>query len=373
MKTWPIALMTLACLLVGGCRTDPATVLLERENRLLEDEIYRLRGVIEDYKDGLLPISGEIVGCEDGLIIEDTSPVRSRRDRGTSSSSRTRRREGKPRIVVPEVTVPRESVPEGELPDILRRPAGVPAPEPAENTPETELSSPPRFESSSTSPATPPAELELTGAELPLLPDDSRRVAKIRLIGDLTGGLNTDRQSGDEGVQAVLQLFDGKGHPLIAPADVSIAVLDPALPGESARVARWDFPPQTTAEMFCTDGKRVALFLDAPWPEAPPQHQNLHLFVRYITRDGRRLQVDQPIKVALPGEPISSKSPPQPLAGEPAEGASEAFTSAPADEAATGQATSGASRTVPIPRPPRTASRSNAPKLKRPVWSPERR
>jgi len=373
MKTWPIVLIVLACLLAGGCRTDPATVLLERENRLLEDEIYRLRGVIEDYKGGLLPISSEVVGCEDGLIAEDAPAVRSRNGRGLFTPGRNRRREAEPRIVAPEVTVPMESMPEGEVPDILRRPAGERATEPAKGTSDTDLSLPPRFDGSSTSPSHPPTELILTGAEQPLLPDDSRDVAKIGLIRDLTSGLNIDRQRGDEGVQAVLQLWDGKGRSLIAPADVSIAVLDPALPGESARVARWDFPVSATAEMFWTDGKRNALFLEAPWPETLPQHKRLHLFVRYTTRDGRKLQVDQPIVVALPRESSARENPPASLVASSELPAPEASSSASSGETAAVQKPVSPSPTVPIPRPPRTASRTNAPKFKRPAWSPERR
>ena len=33
------------------------------------------------------------------------------------------------------------------------------------------------------------------------------------------------------------------------------------------------------------------------WPDGPPKHHKLHVFVRYVTADGRKLQTDGPIDV----------------------------------------------------------------------------
>jgi len=55
MKLPTIALAALACLTLLGCRTDPSVTLLERQNRMLEDEVYRLREVVEDYRSGMHP------------------------------------------------------------------------------------------------------------------------------------------------------------------------------------------------------------------------------------------------------------------------------------------------------------------------------
>lgn len=56
MKLPTIVLAGLACLVALGCRTpDPSVALLERQNRMLEDEVYRLREVIEDYRTGMIP------------------------------------------------------------------------------------------------------------------------------------------------------------------------------------------------------------------------------------------------------------------------------------------------------------------------------
>jgi hypothetical protein len=53
MKSWSFAVVGLACLIVAGCRADPNIALLERELRLQEDEIYRLRGAVADYQAAL--------------------------------------------------------------------------------------------------------------------------------------------------------------------------------------------------------------------------------------------------------------------------------------------------------------------------------
>ena len=47
MKPWQFAVVGLALLATAGCRSDPAVAILERQLRLQEDEIYRLRAPSE--------------------------------------------------------------------------------------------------------------------------------------------------------------------------------------------------------------------------------------------------------------------------------------------------------------------------------------
>ena len=56
MKIWPIAVIGLTCLIFSGCRTDPRIALVERDNRRLEDEIYRLRACLADYESAMRQI-----------------------------------------------------------------------------------------------------------------------------------------------------------------------------------------------------------------------------------------------------------------------------------------------------------------------------
>ncbi len=53
MKARHFALLGLSLLATAGCRTDPAIALLERDNYRKEQEIWRLRGCIEDLQDAL--------------------------------------------------------------------------------------------------------------------------------------------------------------------------------------------------------------------------------------------------------------------------------------------------------------------------------
>ena len=123
--------------------------------------------------------------------------------------------------------------------------------------------------------------------------------------------------------------------------------------GEAARVARWDFTAAETAAMFRRTGAGAAIHLTTAWPGDPPAHRKLHLFVRYVTADGRKLQADAPIEVALRGDKTARWTPSD-RPGEP-----------PA-------ASDPESPTVRVPGPtPYTAARSEA-KSRRPAWSPDR-
>jgi hypothetical protein len=395
MKTWPIAVVALLCLLVGGCRTDPAIVLLERENRMLEDEIYRLRGVIEDYQQGLAPSCGEIV--EGDVLPAESPPLESLHGgRGFLAPPKNSKEEADHNVTAPRV-VPGEAEPSDKLPETLQHPAGIPHKEHGDSRSPTRTSAlsaetaPPGNPDAdrsghgllpaplakNRSPADSHVEVKQASAEEPVPFADSREASEIKLYRELTGGYDFDEQPGDEGIQAVIEIRDRNGQSLVAPGDVSIAVFDPALEGEvegeASRIARWDFPAEVTAEMFCTDGKKQALFLEAPWPGAPPQHKKLHLFVRYNTRDGRTLQVDQPIEIALRGERIVRNHTPKTREEESRPHIAEDSSSKASADRAAQEEPVPSSLTAALPHPPRTTPHENAPRLTRPVWKPDRR
>jgi hypothetical protein len=51
-----------------------------------------------------------------------------------------------------------------------------------------------------------------------------------------------------------------------------------------------------------------------PWKSGPPEHAKLKLFVRYATQDGRKLQVEKPVVVAIAHDPVpQSREPSIPL------------------------------------------------------------
>jgi hypothetical protein len=184
---------------------------------------------------------------------------------------------------------------------------------------------------------------------------DSRQVASIALNRTLTGGIGAESGPGDQGLLVVVEPRDRAGRTVDAPGEMSVVVIDPALDGDAARVARWDFTAAETAAMFRRTGAQRAIHVTTAWPAEPPRHNQLNLFVRYVTIDGRKLQADQKIEVALPGDKTARSNPDdRPARNEPAWQRDEPPVARVPDRAA------------------RMATRTDPLRPSRPVWSPER-
>ncbi|MCE5303557.1 MAG: hypothetical protein LLF97_10685 [Planctomycetaceae bacterium] len=310
MKPMALAVVGLALWAAAGCRCDPAIPVLERELRLKEDEIYRLRAEVEELQD-----------CNEANSSRNES--RSRREEPEPPRDRT----SPAAPASPAVELPQQ--PSHHVPDALKAPrGGVPADIP--EVPEHLRGPSPKLPSKTSSDRGDPSAdgpsldrkedrvggrpprmtLAARDGSEPLMPGgDSRRVASIALDRQMTGGVGDDDRQGDQGILVVVEPRDRNGRAIDAPADISVAVLDPAMPGEEARVARWDFTAAETAALFRQSGERCAVHLTMTWPGDPPKHGRLRLFVRYETADGRRLQTDMPIEVALPGGRTARWSP----------------------------------------------------------------
>ena len=85
---------------------------------------------------------------------------------------------------------------------------------------------------------------------------------------------------------------------MLAPGDLSIVVVDPALEGRAARIARWDFEADELAGHIRRNRDGGSLQFELPWP-TQPQHNDLRVFARFTTYDGRRLEANLPIDVPL--------------------------------------------------------------------------
>jgi hypothetical protein len=379
MKPWQFALVSFALLATTGCRSDPAVPILERELRRKEDEIYRLRATVDELQDCGSCQDAAAGGGKPGASAESDSP--SRHHSGSDAGSG---------IKPPAIEFP--SQPSSGVPKSLQNPApggsslpeGLDVPEnlrgpskplnPPDVRPGLPTAKPP------TSRAVPPGSTEsegptlgtggggltsrsgrmnlasLSASAVPLTPSgDSRQVAGITLSRTLTGSILADDHSGAQGLLVVIEPRDREGRPVDAPAEVNVVVLDPAQKGEAARVARWDFAPAETAALFRRSGSSQAIHLTTAWSDNPPVHSKLHLFVRYVTADGRKLEADQPIEVLLPGDPATR--------WKTADGADRNDRST-SREAPVARA-SGSSST--------TTAGSEESKSQRPAWSPDRR
>lgn len=343
MKTWRFAVVGLLLLAIAGCRSDPAREILERELRRKEDEIYRLKWALEDLQD--------TSSCSDDWRPRSSEPeaAPSRRSGSAPPSGAT-----PPAIELPSRPtegVPDSLVPPGapDVPEHLRGPSG-PALEKDAEAPAA------RTDNDGVS-----AVVPLLGA--PIRPSgDSRRATTIALNRTMTGGINGGGADGDQGLMAVVEPRDAAGRAVDAPAEISVVVLDPAITdaeGKAVCVARWEYTAAETAELFRRSGSSLAIHLMMAWPDERPKHNKLHLFTRYVTADGRKLQDDMPIEIALPGDRSNRWTPAELDRTEQQIPALEARRVEPPP--------------VNISRPaPRMAARDREPKMKRPVWSPER-
>ena len=304
MKAWQLAVVGLVLLAISGCRSDPNVAILERDLRLKEDEIYRLRDTVRNLR--------ECTQCEDRSV----KPSRSNdadREEGAA-----RRRSG---LAVPEdvrpPTMEMPSKPSNEMPDTLKSHSGsLPSdvPEVPENLRGPSKSSVPNrngpmLERPAGEISSRPHDVTLASRSAsaePFTPSgNSRQVVSIALNRALTGGINSGERSGDQGLLVVVEPRDRAGRTIDAPAEMSIVVLDPGQrdeEGMAACAARWDFSAAETAAMFRRAGTNRAIHLMMTWPGEPPKHGKLHVFVRYVTRDGRKLEANQPIEVALAGQ-----------------------------------------------------------------------
>lgn len=388
MKPWQLIVIALAFPAAAGCRTDPAIPILERQLRLQEDEIYRLRAKLEDFQEGGRVISDRAVDEPRSNDPESREPAPSRRRPNSRNGRNGNGSNGAGSVAPPVIELP--SQPASGVPDALKTPAGAmevpdvpeflkqpskpipqddrpsglpPKPTPDKTrTPKAGDSEGPALQGNEGAAASRRSNVMMATRSIggvPFTPSgDSRRVASIALNRTLSGGISGEDGAGDQGVLVVVEPRDRSGRTVDAPAEISIAVLDPALldnEGKAVRVARWDFSAAETAAMFrSADGSR-AIHLTTTWPGEPPTHNKLHLFVRYVTADGRKLETNQPIEVALPGDKTARWTPSE--SGVRSD--RRAFNETPAAR-------------VPGPSP-HTATRSNDAQSRRPTWSPERR
>jgi hypothetical protein len=123
-------------------------------------------------------------------------------------------------------------------------------------------------------------------------------VDRIILNPGLTGGLNADGQPSGDHLGVVIEQRDANDNRVLAPGDVSIVVVDPAIAGSAGRIARWNFDSDEVVQHVRRNHDGGSLQFELPW-QTPPEHSDLRLFVRFTTYDGRRLEANLPIEVQL--------------------------------------------------------------------------
>ena len=292
-------------LLAAGCRTNQNLVLLERENRDLEDALFRLEYDLEVSREENAALrESQGTGCRDGRSAGPTL-------QGEADDAPLDAEQLQP----PNVELGPQASPSDQLPEKFRFPDRPDTPNLLEAPPfEAPIAIPP--EPSLAPPVNNPTggpemhgEQSVflhNGPKLPLV--DNTLVARVTIDSKHTGGLDADGNLGADGIVAAIQPRGEDGRLLRAAAPITIVVLDPALEGESARVARWDFTVDEVAQAYHRSSTAQGLQLKMLWPDKPPVNNRLHLFVRYTTGDGRSCESDNRIEVDLPGRPVQEWS-----------------------------------------------------------------
>ena len=337
-----LLLLSVGVFFWSGCRTPQVVTQLERENYALENKIWELVDLLEQKQAELDACRSELKRLKAQTDQADHPTTQTRNTPDTTAPLWThipgRSMEAAPyvadsdvprKIAVPpkiEITPPQvETTPEAAfpsrsssepLPGVSSSPiepplwlspqeTSQPAPPqvlppssenqaaPLVNSPhETadNLSPAPRVGAPSPAPSSDVPRPEIAGHE----PD------RLVLPVDHAMGRDYDGLPGDDGITLLLQPVDAQGAIALQPATVTVVAIDPQVRGSAARIARWELQPEELQSYLVKRPEIQGYLLELPWPDAPPQHDHLKVFVRYETASGKRLenQVDVTVRLA---------------------------------------------------------------------------
>ncbi len=412
MKSCWILFLCLSCLWASGC-----CGLRQRQISALEQENSQLNGLLWEMEFEVQSLKEENQRLQERLASEDDHQEEPAPRRSVAPEKRTEPAQPAPfdpdSFRPPVIEFPSEPSPEGTVPkSLLPTPSAEPlSPQPDHST--SRRSRSPVASASHQEPAPPEPKIEVVPPEE--ISFDSSRIKRIAL-GPMIGTLHLDNKPGDDGLVIVVEPWDDTGRMLAEAADIAVVLIDPAEPKETARYAQWQFDTREAAKLF-RDGDVPGLHLELPWPGDPPRHDRLHLFVRYTTTDGRKLEADTMVEIDLqgPGRWVASDTPqvrpseqpilpgkptplppaapqivsadPKPATERPAnvvrtvsmasgspqsDRQSETDRATPKSEPGR-QIAYGETRPLPLPRPSREPSpEKEPPGRERPVWSPDR-
>lgn len=307
MRIAYLAPVALAALAVLGCRSGGAgnQELIERELRFQETELYHLQDQLDD-------------ACQ--RLDEAERENASLRKQLAGGSS-----ENKPPSPNKELAVPTVELPPGleSVPPAPRHPAHKKAPLPLpvptiepgmEMAPPAEPAIP---ESSSGQelppPSEPPRSFDAQGASHETPVPGGRPMAITVNPQQTVWRATSDRPEADK-IAVVFEPRDAEGNIVTASGEVSIVLLDPAVNGPAARVARWDFRAADARKHFRSTSGQQGYHFDLHWPGRPPVHDSLELFVRLKTADGQRLVTNQQIQLQDDGGPSNGGDEPERMA-----------------------------------------------------------
>jgi hypothetical protein len=117
-----------------------------------------------------------------------------------------------------------------------------------------------------------------------------------------TKGVELDQQPGDDGITLLFEPRNAAGQYVPQAGEVTVVLLDPAISGESARVARWELSKTEVGKRIIDTRPERGIKVQLKWPEERPQHGKLKLFVRYTNTNGELIETRSDVFITLPGE-----------------------------------------------------------------------
>lgn len=296
---WLSLIALFACVATLGCRNNNSDrAYLYQELREQEDEIYALEDMLDQYESKLASsrranesLRREISGGAGG----DDDPSR-------SSIPQT--------FQPPRIDFVPPSTPDTDAPPYVpTEPLPAPSTLPME-APDFEMPGPDVLDPSEDANIRQSSYNELSAAEggqsgaTSLLNFRQKKeeaitdykVDHITLNRQLTGGHNRDKLPGDEGVYIVVEPRNKAKQVIDVPGELTIVVMDPLKRGPEGRIARWDYTAEESANSFRQSMFGRGMHLELPWPGEAPQADELNLYVRFVTDDGRRLIAEKAIR-----------------------------------------------------------------------------
>ncbi len=206
-----------------------------------------------------------------------------------------------------ELLQPPEQIPEGVLEGPLQS-DGTPAPDGAEASPQP----------------SPQLDIRLSSYEA-AAPRSGGPDVDADIDADVTHVVCQAWRQSDESdnnmshgdLMVLIEPRNAEGTPVMLGAPVTIVVLDGAQSGDAARVARWDFTAAQARRRLRKSPWGRGIHLQLDWPATPPDSDELQVFVRYVTVEGRNLETDQKLLDNRP-EPGTADHPPAVAGWRPA-------------------------------------------------------
>ncbi len=274
----------------AGCQNTKASLTaLENENRRLEDRVYLLEDELNQH-------------CDQVDRLDQENQLLRMQVASTVSSVKTNLPDGKP-VKAPNGAGQNGSTGNGFTPPKIdlgepTAPSGVngqngdsdelPGPAPPFDGPAPKL---PRLMPSPGAFASPVSHASDSVEDLLAASTDVMRITLDRLQSKHFTHVS------QQAFVVIVEPRNASGKIVPAVGNISLVVIDMQRQGDAARLARWDFSADQAAACIrgTVLGKRMYFHLD--WPEAPIENQNLRLYVRMHTADGRFVQANAPLEL----------------------------------------------------------------------------